>query len=199
MRVEPVGVDQLDADGLDLYKTITGPRSGRLDGPFQVWLKANPALASRMNDVGALLRGAGNLDKRLLETAVLCVARFWDTRYQWTAHAPLALELGISQESIDDIGRGLRPRSAPADEQAVYDLSMSLLERHRIPEHLYEPVLTQIGFGDMVELITVIGQYSLAAIVSNGFEIDPPPGGPPLPERGQEPNRRHRLQQNKLR
>lgn len=183
MRVKPIEANELDSAGAELYKAISGPRGGIVDGPFRVWLRTNPELAARMNDVGNVLREAGKLDKRLVEVAVLCVARFWDARYQWAAHGPIALRLGLSQETIDDIGRSVAPRSAPADEQVVYDLSMSLLERRRIPDDLYERVLALIGFDNLVELVTTIAQYSLAAIVTNGFDIELLSGGPDLPDR----------------
>ena len=183
MRVKPIEMSELDPETAELCQAISGSRGGIVDGPFRVWLQANPKLAARMNDVGGVLRDAGMLDKRLLETAVLCVARFWDAPYQWAAHAPIALRLGLSGESIDDIGRGQSPRSAPADEQAVYELTLSLLEKRQIADDLYDSVLDLVGFADMVELITVVGQYSMAAIVTNGFEIGALPGGPALPDR----------------
>ena len=182
MRIAPMDVNELDAEGVALFKAISGPRGGRIDGPFQVWLRANPQLAACINEVGMTLRSAGRLDKRLLEIAVLTVARCWDTRYQWTAHVPIAIDLGVAQHVIDAIGSGERPGFAPEDELAVYDLTVNLLERHAVADALYERLISLIGFDDMVELITAIGQYSLAAIVSNAFEVAPPEG-PPLPAR----------------
>lgn len=186
MRVKPIELDKLDPARAELCQAIAGPRGGIVDGPFRVWLQANPKLAKRMNEVGRVLRDEGTLDKRLLETAVLCVARFWDAPYQWAAHAPIARNLGLSKEAIDEIGCGCCPRSAPADEQAVYDLTASLLGKRRISDELYESVHELIGFDDMVELITAIGQYSMAAIVTNGFDIEGLSGGPALPERVQD-------------
>lgn len=183
MRVDPIKPENLDPEGAELYKAISGPRNGIVDGPFRVWLQSNPKLAERMNGVGHVLRDTGKLDKRLFEIAVLCSARFWDARYQWAAHGPIALKLGLSQETIDEIGRGQRPTSAPEDQQVIYDLTLSLLEKRRIPDDLYNRVLGMVGFDDLVELITTIGQYSLAAIVTNGFDIALLSGGPELPDR----------------
>lgn len=183
MRVNPIDPDELDPARAELYKAISGPRGGIVDGPFRVWLRANPQLAARMNDVGTVLREGGTLDKRLVEIAVLCAARFWDARYQWAAHGPIALKAGLLQETIDTIGRGERPLSAPEDQLAVHDLAISLLELRQIPDDLYTRVIDLIAFDGMVELVTTIGQYSLAAIVTNGFDIALLSGGPPLPER----------------
>lgn len=184
MRVAPIDPDELDPEGAELYRAIAGPRGGIVDGPFRVWLRANPQLAARMNDVGGVLRDMGTLDKRLIEIAVLCVARFWDARYQWAAHGPIALKLGLSQDTIDDIGRGVRPGSAPEDEQLAYDLASGLLERRRIADDLYDRMIDHVGFDGLVELVTTVAQYSLAAIVTNGFDIELLSGGPALPERG---------------
>lgn len=183
MRVKPIEIDELDSAGAEIYKAISRSRGGIADGPFRVWLRTNPQLAARMNDVGNALRGSGKLDKRLAEIAILCVARFWDARYQWAAHEPIALKQGVPRETIDHIGCGEVLRSAPADERAAYDLSMSLLERRSIPDDLYGRVSALIGFDGIVELVTTIGMYSLAAIVTNGFNIESPFGGPDLPDR----------------
>lgn len=183
MRVKPIDIAELDSAGADLCRAIAGSRGGIVDGPFRVWLRSNPALAARMNDVGHVLRDTGTLDKRLFEIAVLCVARFWDARYQWAAHAVIARNLGLSQETIDEIGQDIPPSSAPADERAVHDLCINLLRHRHIPDDLYQQVLAMIGFGQLVELVTTVGQYSLAAIVTNGFDIALLSGGPDLPER----------------
>ena len=183
MRVKPIDLAELDEKGAELYKAISGPRGGIVDGPFRVWLQTNPELAARMNDVGSVLRGSGKLDKRLFEIAVLCVARFWDAPYQWAAHGPIALQLGLSQPTIDEIGRGEYPASAQDDEKLAFEVSMALLERRQIPQDLYDRMLALVGFADMVELVTTIGQYSLAAIVTNGFDINLLSGGPALPQR----------------
>lgn len=183
MRIEPIDPGELAPDAAELYRTIAGPRGGIVDGPFRAWLRSNPEFASRMNAVGGALRNSGKLDLRLAEVAVLCAARFWDARYQWAAHVPIALEAGLSQELIDDIGRGVRPGSAAADELIVRDVAVSLLAERCIPDDLYGEALALLGFDGMVELVTTIGQYSLAAIVTNGFEITLASGGPDLPER----------------
>ncbi|RKF20505.1 carboxymuconolactone decarboxylase family protein [Altericroceibacterium spongiae] len=183
MRVEPIDLDKLDPANAKICEAISGSRGGIVDGPFRVWLRANPELAARMDDVSSVLRESGKLDRRLIEVAILCVARFWDARYQWAAHAPIALEAGLTQDVIDSIANSTRPASAPDDELIFYDLSISLLELRQIPDALYQRAIDRIGFGGMVELITTIGQYSLAAIVTNGFDITLLSGGPVLPER----------------
>lgn len=183
MRVTPIDIDELDERGRDIYQAISGPRGGVVDGPFRAWLKGNPELAARMNDVGNALRVTGKLDKRLFEIAVLSVARFWDAHYQWSAHGPLALQLGLTADTIQAIGEGRRPDGAQPDEQLVFDLTEALLRDRHIPQDLYDRVLELVGFEQMVELISTIGQYSLAAIVINGFEIEPIGGGARLPDR----------------
>ena len=183
MRVAPIEPNNLDERGREIHAAISGPRGGVVDGPFRAWLQANPELAARMNEVGNTLRVSGKLDKRLFEIAVLSVARFWDAHYQWSAHGPLALQLGLSQETINAIGEGRVPEGAPSDEKLVFELARSLLHDRNIPQAIYEQVLELVGFEQMVELVTTIGQYSLAAIVINGFEIEPLQGGSRLPER----------------
>jgi 4-carboxymuconolactone decarboxylase len=180
-RVQPLVYSELAPDTQRIYKSIAGQRGGTVDGPFRVWLRANPELASRMNDVGDTLRMKGTLDKKLFELAVLSVARFWDCNYQWSAHVPLALQVGLSREAVEDIGNRRRPNSMPDDQLLTYELAVTLLSQHAIPRAIYEAAIQLFGFEEMVELVTTIGQYSMAAIVLNAFAIEPLVGSDLLP------------------
>ncbi len=180
-RVAALVFEDLDTGRKDIYKAISGQRGGVVDGPFRAWLRANPELASRINDVAGVLRTNGKLDKRLFEVAVLCVARFWKSDYQWSAHGPLALQAGLTPDVIEAIGGGHSPSFARGEEQLTYDFTMALLTDRAVPQTLYDQVLELLGFEQMVELVTTVGWYGMAATVLNGFAIEPLAGGPQLP------------------
>lgn len=171
MRAPPLEYEKLSDRQKRLIEEIGGPRQGQVGGPFLPWLLGKPELADAINQVGRVLRFEGLLDKRLLEVAVLCVARHWRSDFQWGAHVPLAAKFGLAAEVIDAIAARRTPISRARDEVLVHDCVEVLLELRRIPDDLYSAALAKFGFDQMVELVTAVGQYTLAALVTNAFEI----------------------------
>ncbi len=179
-RIAHIDVHSLSDEQKQLYYEIGAPRDGKVGGPFPIWLQANPDLADRMNKVGEVLRVHGALEKRLFEIAVLCVARYWKSNYQWSEHAALALRCGVSQATIDTIRDDRAPSISNEDERLVFGAAFELLSVKRLSPALYDVLLRVLGFRQLVELVTIVGQYSMAAIVMLGFEVEPADGSRPL-------------------
>ncbi len=180
-RVAQIDVASLSDEEKQLYREIGAPRDGKVGGPFTVWFQANPDLADRMNKVGDILRVQGALDKRLFEIAVLCVARYWKSNYQWSEHAALASRFGVNEATIDAIRTQQVQNISNEDERLVIGVVHELLREKRLSVDLYQQLLRVIGFRQLVELVTIVGQYSMAAIVMLGFEVEPADGSRPLP------------------
>ncbi len=180
-RVAQIDVASLSDEQKQLYREIGAPRDGKVGGPFPVWFQANPDLADRMNKVGDALRVHGALDKRLFEVAVLCVARYWKSNYQWSEHAALASRCGVSQATIDAIRAQRAPEVPSENERLVFGAVFELLREKRLSPDLYQELLRVLGFRQLVELVTIVGQYSMAAIVMLGFEVEPADGSRLLP------------------
>lgn len=67
--------------------------------------------------LGAYVKYETDLPERLREFSILCAAR--GVPYAWQHHGALALQAGIPQSAIDDIGAGRVPSGLPAAEQAI--------------------------------------------------------------------------------
>ncbi len=165
----------------------SGPR-GRftMDGPFAVYLHA-PAFGQLAQQLGAHLRFGVGLPPRLSEIAILFTAQYWKAQYEWAAHAASAERQGVKPATIRDIGAGRTPRSAPADEMAIYAFVNELYARQRVSDAVYARVHKLIGDAGMVELVGVLGYYALVSMTLNVFRM-PAPAGTPPPFR--EPTRR---------
>ena len=66
---------------------------------------------------GAYCKYQTDLPERQRELSILCAARGVD--YAWTHHSALAVQSGIPQAAVDDIGAGRTPSALPAAEQAI--------------------------------------------------------------------------------
>jgi 4-carboxymuconolactone decarboxylase len=110
---------------------VSGPRGGAR-GPFNVLLRS-PELADRVQRVGEYLRFKSSLPARLNEFAILINARFWESKYEWYAHRPLAVKGGLAESITDDLARNRRPARMKPDEELVYEFCTSLHRTHAVP------------------------------------------------------------------
>ena len=76
-----------------------------------------PVGLRRYAAVGQYVKYETDLPERLRELAILCAAR--GVEYAWTHHAALAVQAGIPQAAVDDIGAGRDPQAVGAPERAI--------------------------------------------------------------------------------
>jgi len=152
-----------------LTKILTGPR-GNLDGPFLAWVHS-PELADPAQELGAYCRYHTRIPLRLSELAILTTAVCWQSQAEWQIHEPIAHQAGISKQITEAIRIGSEPVFANADEQLVYQLTRSLYDTKRIPDDLYQQAVNHFGESALVDLIGILGYYSLVAMTLNAFEV----------------------------
>ena len=64
-------------------------------------------------------------------------------------------------------------------EQAVYDVASALLATGRVPAVLRARATEALGERGLVELVGILGYYSLVALTLNAFEIGLPDAAAP--------------------
>jgi 4-carboxymuconolactone decarboxylase len=154
----------------------SGPR-GRfmMEGPFAVYLHA-PGYGQLAQQLGAHLRFGTSLPPRLSEVAILCTGQFWKAQYEWMAHAAIAQKQGVKAAAIRDIQAGRVPKSAPADEKAIFALVKELYATRRVSDATYKRVHKLIGDAGMVELVGILGYYVMVSMTLNVFRMPLPEG-----------------------
>jgi 4-carboxymuconolactone decarboxylase len=182
-RLPALDLNNLTADQRALVEAIkSGPR-GRfiMEGPFAVYLHA-PAYGELAQQLGAHLRFRTSLPPRLAEVAILCTGQYWKAQYEWMAHAMIAERQGVKPATIRDIRAGRAPKSAPADEKAVYALVKELYATRRVSDATYRRVHKLVGDAGLVELVGILGYYVMVSMTLNVFRM-PLPEGTPAPFR----------------
>jgi 4-carboxymuconolactone decarboxylase len=154
----------------------SGPR-GLVEGPLRVWLQS-PELAERAQKLGAFCRYGTRLPARLSELAIVTVGAHWRSGFEWSVHAPIAAKAGIDLDVLEAIRVGAQPSITRADERAVYRFSQELLETKRISEDAYNDVVKLVGTEGAVELVGILGYYTLICMTINAFEIPTADGKP---------------------
>ena len=152
---------------------VSGPR-GSVYGPFGPLLRS-PELADRVQRLGEYLRFNTSLPARLNEFAIIINARFWESKYEWYVHMPLAVKGGLAQSIADDLAQNRRPSNMKPDEELVYDFCTTLHRQHFVDDALFKRATATLGEAGVMDLIGVSGYYTLVSMVLNVAEVPIPP------------------------
>jgi 4-carboxymuconolactone decarboxylase len=184
VRVPDLTQDALDPEQRRVFDAITaGPRGG-VHGPLRVWLHS-AGFANRAQELGAFCRFATSLSPRLSELAILVTAAAWRASFEWHAHAPLAIQAGLDPAIVEAIRTGQVPTLTREDEAAVYAFAQELIETRQVSDTTYQRLAAILDAKALVELVGVIGYYTLIAMTINAFQVPLPPGAAePFPTSG---------------
>lgn len=135
-------------------------------GPF-VQLLASPELMTRVGALGEYLRYRSALPPRLSEFAILVTAASWRQPVEWEIHAPIALQSGIPQPTIDALWSGAVPPHLESDERVLYDLCTELHRDRGVSAGTHERAIATFGERATMDAIGICGYYALLAMVLN--------------------------------
>ena len=135
---------------------------------------------SRAREIGALLGGCGighslRTEAGATKHLVRHAAQIKKADLLILEDESLAL---VDLAAIEDIANRREPSFQSETERAVFEFSVTLNERHSVPEALYRRAVDAIGERGVVELVGILGYYTLISMTLNTFEIDPPDGQP---------------------
>jgi 4-carboxymuconolactone decarboxylase len=165
-----------------VHDLIVAGRRGRFGGPFQILIRA-PEICEYAAKLGEHLRWSTSLPARLSELAIITTARFWRAQYEWYAHAPLAERAGVPAAAIEAIRHGDTPSFTQPDETLVYRICTDLQQTQRLSDARFAEAIETLGETGLVEIVALIGYYTLIGNTLNAFAVAVPDGvTPPFPE-----------------
>ena len=159
---------------------LAGPR-GKLVGPLRAVLRV-PALAGPWQELGAHLRYGTGLTRRQSELVILTVARHWSSELEWKIHADEAAQAGIENAVITAIRERRSPLIKDAVEKRLHSFTANILLTGDVADEIHAELTAALGEPTMVELVTLIGYYTMVALMLNAQAILPPDGSRPLAE-----------------
>lgn len=158
-------------------------RRGTVPANVVAWLP-NPELARRAASLGELVRYETALPPRWSELAILVVARRWSCAYEWAVHVGEALRAGLEPEIIEVVGRDVAKPALEGLDAVVHAFARELVTTGRVSDQRYDDALEALGEVVVVDLIGLVGYYTLVAFTLNAREVAPPDGAPRLPDLG---------------
>ena len=96
--------------------------------------------------------------------------------YEWWAHERIAREQGLEDGVIASLKAGVLPDFNNPAEAVVYNFARELIEGQRVSARRYEEAVGLLGEAGVVELVILLGYYTLVSMTLNVFEVAVPPG-----------------------
>jgi 4-carboxymuconolactone decarboxylase len=181
-RLPVIQREQLDETGKSVYDAVAGGAGKTISptGPVNLHLYTLGAAESLRQLNEYLRRPESPLGTALPELAILVAAREEDSQYEWSAHEPAALKAGISQAAIDAV-KFNRPLTGLGDKEAtIISLGRQIMRDHKLDSATWSRSIALFGREGTVELITVMGNYVLNALLLNAVDQQLPPDRKPL-------------------
>lgn len=156
----------LDDDARRTLDWIVESR-GEVIRPFAI-LMHRPQIAQPAAELGAQLRFGSTLRDEQRELAILTTGTAHRCDYQWASHIDLALRAGVRPEAARALETGA-PLDAFSNEEAVIvGFARALVANTQVDDDTFEAARALLGTAGVVELCSVIGYYSMLAMVLNG-------------------------------
>jgi 4-carboxymuconolactone decarboxylase len=154
--------------------------SGRksLQGPFNAMLRS-PTIADWFQKIGAYIRFTSPIPAGLKELAIIVVARYWSSDFEWHIHSGIARASGVSEAAIEAIEAGRRP-PVKGDEAAVFDFIIALLTTGFVSDSIFDAIKSRFGEAGASELIALAGYYTTVSFYLNVDRAALPEGARPL-------------------
>jgi 4-carboxymuconolactone decarboxylase len=181
-RLPVVKREQMDENGKQVYDHVAGG-AGKIaspTGPASIELYS-PGAAEPLRRLNEYLRRPGNLlGNGITELAILVAAREGDSQYVWSAHEPAALKAGIAQPAIDAVKYNKDVSGVGEKETVVIRLGRQLLREHKLDSGTFAKAVELFGKQGTVELVTLMGDYTLNGLLLDALDQHLPADRKPL-------------------
>jgi 4-carboxymuconolactone decarboxylase len=173
-RLPNLTKDQLKPEDQKFFEAIADSRGG-VRGPYGV-LMHSPDLAARVAHTGSYVRYNLDLPETLRETIIIATAREIKSQYEFFAHARLARQAGVTENTIQAIAHGTAPQGLAGDEAMLVRYAQELLRHHKISDATFNAVRDRFGMQRTLEITALVGHYLLVGQILAAFEVELPEG-----------------------
>ena len=190
MRVDDVDPTDMTDAQRDLYELYTtGPRvapespfslvgaDGRLLGPPAVWI-ISPVFGKALQQIGAAVRFGSRLPVRARETAILLVGHHHRSAFELYAHRLAGTAAGLTEADLAALADGTEPATLSDVESCVFRTTRLILEHGTLDDDEYRDAAGVLGAEGLLELVTIVGYYTMVAWQLAVFDIQPPEDAP---------------------
>ena len=180
-RFPIIPAEEMTARQTEVAAAIAGGPRGGIRGPFLALIH-HPDLADRVQSLGEHLRYGAKISLANIEFVVLIVARHMNCQYEWFAHSRIARTTTDLPESIiSALQVGQTPQNLTDEQSALYNFCKEQIAQGQANDATYDAAFKHFGRAGILDIIAIIGYYSMIAMVLNTSQIPLPEGTePPL-------------------
>ena len=169
-RVPLKSREDLSAEQQQVYDDVAASR-GSVPNLFRALLNS-PSATKAVSGLGAYLRYESRLDPMVREIVVLTTARELNCDYEWAQHEPEARRAGVRDEVIESIRSGRAPMGIPAKEGVFAQAAKELVRNVTLSERTFQAIEHLLGPQQTVDLIVLVGHYSMLARVLLALDVE---------------------------
>jgi 4-carboxymuconolactone decarboxylase len=122
------------------------------------------------------LRFGASLSGPIREVSILATARECNGAFEWAAHEPEALNVGVPEEVI----RSIKFREPSAAIEAPYGVVVELIREafteRSVTAETYDAAVSLLGVPLLIDLMTLAGTYASTAALLAVFDMQLDPG-----------------------
>ncbi len=174
--------EDMDDYGQKAYDRLVGPGSrsvAGIRGPNGINLY-NPRLAELESDLNHYLRFDAGLGGQVRELAILVTAREMDSQFEWVMHEPMALNEGLPPEVIEIVKYRKGVAKLPEKEAIIVQFGREMFGKKKVSSKTFARALEIFGPKQLVNLVSLMCNYSAIAAKFRAFNNQLPPGKKPL-------------------
>jgi len=136
----------------------------------------NPSFAQALRVLNRSVVREGTTGARAYEAAVLTATReSLFSESEWTGHAASALKAGLAQSTIDAIRDGGALTGVAEEDAMVIRFGRELFRNKEVSAATFATVKNKFGPRGTVELIAIMGDYSMVALLLKAVDQQLPP------------------------
>jgi len=134
----------------------------------------SPKVFLNLIRLGNSIIGRTELPPRLREIVILRVARLTGSEYEWAQHAPVALQVGVSQKQLDAMSGWKNSAEFNNQERAILQYTDEVAQNVKVIDQTFNALKNFFSEQTIVELTMTIGYYEMVArlLVPLQVELD---------------------------
>lgn len=146
-----------------------------LQGPGTIQLHS-AKVSEHSSGLNRYLRTEAGFDEDVLELAILVAAREMDSKFEWAAHEPAAIDAGVPAATIDVVRFKKSTDGLTETEALIIEFGRQLFRERSVDADRYAAARALFGDKQLVDFVILITQYSATALVLRAFDMQPKAG-----------------------
>lgn len=182
-RIAPLSTDSLRPEWAEILGRLPGKGFKGEGFPHNVLgiLMHNPETLGPFLDYWVSSKSKMGLPVREQELVILRMAILYRSEYVWKHHIKVGREFGINDTELDAIRLGSYTAFAADRERALLDLTDAFMNERSLPPKLWDRTMRVLSPRDFVDLISLVSQYVLFALLNVCLQVQVEPGVADLP------------------